>query len=255
MRATYRCSLGARAEAKVDYYGASGRVRGNVLYQVSVPDRVRFGVYSPFGVMLSSLTSDGQRFSMFDLEHKEFLEGPASACNVARFTRVPIPPHALVQLLRGEAPVLVHEPENATIAWESGYAVRIRGTRQAEQTLLLEPWGPDFHLPWQRQRVIVREVEVSQAGALLYRAELGEHQAAHTAPPGRDPDGLEPDLPPSGPPCDAPVPRVLMLEAPYADQDLAIRVKTVVHNPPLPGTAYVQLAPAGVRHRHAECSD
>ena len=50
-----------------------------------------------------------------------FLHGPASACNLARLTQVPVPGHALVYLLRGEAPLLARDPQQpATISWQSG---------------------------------------------------------------------------------------------------------------------------------------
>ena len=86
----------------------------------SAPDSVRFDVFSPFGVTLSTLTADGRDFALFDMKEKSFLRGPANTCNVARSTQVPVPPFALVQLLRGEAPVLVHEASQASIAWAPG---------------------------------------------------------------------------------------------------------------------------------------
>ncbi len=59
MHASQACSRGVSAEAKLDYIGPRGRLRGNVLYLMSVPDRVRLDLFSPFGAMLSTLTSDG----------------------------------------------------------------------------------------------------------------------------------------------------------------------------------------------------
>ena len=49
MRASHACSRGVSGEAKLDYFGEQGRVRGNLLYLVSAPDRVRLDVFSPFG--------------------------------------------------------------------------------------------------------------------------------------------------------------------------------------------------------------
>ena len=104
MRSTYACSRGIQGEAKIDYFGEQGRVRGNVLYKSMLPRRLRFDVFSPFGVTLSTLTSDGQRFMLFDLREKVMLQGQANTCNVARFTQVPVPPHALAQMFaRGSA--------------------------------------------------------------------------------------------------------------------------------------------------------
>src|SRR5688572_13248132 len=117
MRATFACNHGVQAESKVDYFGELGRVRGSTLFVTSRPDRVRFDVFSPFGMNLSTLTSNGSEFALLDFTSKRFFVGPARECNVARFLHVPVPPHALVTLLAGEAPVLVHEPAGSTVAW------------------------------------------------------------------------------------------------------------------------------------------
>src|SRR6185437_7623083 len=95
-----------------------GRIRGKVYLLAVVPDRVRIDAEA-FGNMVYSLTSDGREFQMLDVRQKELLHGPASPCNLARLTQVPIPGHALVSLLMGEAPVLVHQPQGATIAWDA----------------------------------------------------------------------------------------------------------------------------------------
>ena len=48
------CSRGVSAEAKLDYIGPGGRLRGNVLYLTEVPERIRLDLFSPFGAVLSS---------------------------------------------------------------------------------------------------------------------------------------------------------------------------------------------------------
>src|SRR6187397_2977280 len=83
MRATLACSRGIQGEAELDYFGEEGRVSGSVLYYASLPDRLRFDVISPFGVTVSTLTSDGKDFALYDLSNKSFLYGPATSCNVA----------------------------------------------------------------------------------------------------------------------------------------------------------------------------
>jgi hypothetical protein len=255
MKATYACSRGIRAEAKVDYFGDMGRVRGNVLYMGMMPDKVRFDIFSPFGVTISTLTSDGENFSLYDLRQKAFLQGPASTCNIARFTQVPVPPFALVQLLRGEAPVLVHTPDQASIEWAGwdGFAIQIRSKHQATQLIHLEPTEATWNQHWQKQDVIVRDVSVTQQGYDLYRAEMEDHEPAKTAAAMDDPDGLGAPLPPSGPSCSAPAPRRLRLEVPDADQELVLRVKELVHNPPLIDGVFRQPTPSGVRVQYADC--
>lgn len=254
MEQTYACSRGLKGDAKLTYFGDEGRVRGSVLYLTELPDRVRFDVVSPFGATLSTLTTDGKQFALYDLREKQFLHGPANACNLARFTRIPIPPHALVQLLRGEAPVLVHAPEAATIDWESGrYVVRIPSKHQASEEIHLEPVDADYGLDWTRQRVRVLKVAVEQAGVSLYRAELADHRAARTSAPLLDPDGIDPPLPPSGPACSAEVPSRIRLEVPGSGQELILSNTEVVHNPPLYAGVFEQRPPGGVVVRYSPC--
>ena len=254
MRATYACSRGLTGEAKIDYYDAKGRAKGNLLFVAMRPDRLRFDVFSPFGATLSTLTSDGKKFSLYDLREKRFLYGPANTCNVARFTRVPVPPHALVGLLGGEAPVLKHAPGQATIAWKSGeYIVTVAGDHQATEEIHLVPTPADWERPWAEQRLRVLEVKVAQAGIDLYHAELRGHEAAHTAAPLVDEEAEGPPVPPSGPSCDAEVPRRLRLEVPETEQDVLIAYQEVKHNPPLDGKPFTQPPPGGVSIEYAVC--
>ncbi|MEB2311323.1 MAG: hypothetical protein OZ921_07880 [Sorangiineae bacterium] len=256
MRASYACSRGVQGEAKLDYFGKEGRVRGNVLYLAALPDQLRFDVFSPFGAIISTLTSDGRDFALYDLRNKQFLHGPASTCNVARFTQVPVPPFALAQLLRGEAPVLVHSREQSSIEWSCGkYVIHLDSTRDAHEELHLEPLVADWDRPWQEQRVRVREVAVSQKGTELYRAVLDGHAPARTAGPLVDPDGLDPDVPPSGPACTAEIPRRIRLEVPGTEQDLILIDEEVAHNPPLIEGAFRQSPPPGVSVAEARCTD
>ena len=248
------CSRGLSGEGKIDYFGKEGRIRGSLLFMVASPDRVRLDVVSPFGATLSTLTSNGEVFSLYDLRQKVFLHGPASACNLAQFTHVPMPPHALVSLLRGEAPVLVHEPGAATLQWESGrYVVRISSSHSATQEIAISPSDADYDKPYAQQHLELSSVEVRQQNYVLYRAELEQHDPAATAPPRSDPDGIDADVPPSGPACSARVPRRLHLEVPAEEQDLVLTVSEIAHNPPLKAGAFEQRPPGGVVVRSSPC--
>ncbi len=261
MRETYACSRGISGEAKIDYFEAGTRVRADSLYVAALPSQVRFDVFSPFGLMLSTMTSDGEAFELYDLRQKVFLRGPASACNLERFSGVNVPPSVLVQLLRGEAPVLVHEPTDAAVAWERGlfgggrYRVDIAGRHQATECIRVVPAPEDWALPWQRQRLWVTSVEVRQADYLLYRATLDDHAVAATSGPMKDPDGIGHDIPPSGPPCRAPVPRRLRFEVLEGQKDMALRITKVVHNPPVAPGRFTQPVPSGVAVRDSYCSN
>ena len=256
MRATTSCSRALTSDAKIDYFGEAGRIRGSLLYVVAVPDKLRLDVVSPFGATVSTLTSDGHDFALFDLRQKQFLRGPANACNLGRFTHVPVPPAALVQLLRGEAPVLVHAPAAASIAWESGeYVLRIQSTRDASEEIHLQPLAQDYALPFSAQRVRVTEVRVAQQGIELYRAQLVGHRPAKMSGPRLDPDGLDPPVPPSGPNCQSEVPGRLRLQVPDGDQDVILENVDVSHNPPLAAQVFQQSAPGGVDVRYSPCTD
>lgn len=256
MRATTSCSRALTSDAKIDYFGEAGRIRGSLLYVVAVPDKLRLDVVSPFGATISTVTSNGHDFALFDLRQKQFLRGPANACNLGRFTHVPVPPAALVQLLRGEAPVLVHTPNAATIAWESGeYVVRIQSTRDATEEIHLQPLAQDYALPFASQRVRVTEVRVLQQGIELYRAQLVGHRPAKMSVARVDPDGLDPPIPPSGPTCQSEVPGRLRLQVPDGDQDVILENVEVSHNPPLSAQAFEQTPPGGVVVRYSPCAN
>jgi hypothetical protein len=254
MRATFACARGVRAEAKLDRLsGREGRLRGTVLFLAVSPQRVRFDAISPFGATVATLTSDGREFSLLDLREKTFTRGPATPCNLARLTQVPVPGHALVGLLRGEAPVLVHRPEAATLRWDGGgyYVVEVPSTNQARETLRLAPSPADFARPWGEQRLRVLDVRVEQQGYELYRAELDGHAPASTAPPLVDEDGVEPPVPPSGPACTVEVPRRIHVTVPPTDDDVLLSYRDVKLNPPLPEGTFRQPVPGGVRQQAA----
>jgi len=261
MRETLSCSRGMLGDAALDYFGDEGRVTGSVLYYAVLPDKLRFDVISPFGVTVSTLTSDGQAFALYDLQNKRFLYGPANACNVARFTRVPVPPFALVQLLRGEAPLLVHQPGQATLEWDSGlfssghYVLRVSSKHEATQEIHLVPTPDDFDKPWHVQRLRVLGVRVEKQGVPLYEATLKGHHPVSTRPSLPDPDGLMAPLPPSGPPCTAELPKSLRIEVPTSGQDVVFRNQEQWHNPPLPPGVFVQECPRGMSCRFSSCAE
>jgi hypothetical protein len=254
LHAQQACSRGVSGEGKIDYFGKEGRVRGSLLFLTTAPDSVRFDVVSPFGATISTLTSDGKDFALYDLRQKLFLRGPANACNLAKFTHVPMPPHALVSLLRGEPPLLKHAPPQATLAWEAGrYVIRISSLHQATEEIAISPSDADYDKPYGQQRVSLSSVEVRQQDYVLYRAELEQHEPATTAPPRTDPDGIDPDVPPSGPACQASVPRRLHLEVPAEEQDLVLSISEMAHNPPLTPSSFEQRPPGGVVIRSSPC--
>ena len=255
LRATESCSVALQAAAKIDHFGEHGRVRGDLLMFVGVPARLRMDVVSPFGVTLATLTSDGTHFALADLRDKRFYVGPASACNIARLTTVPIPGDVLVDLLRGQAPVLKHEPDAGTIAWSGKgyYVVSIPSTRTASEELHIAPRPDDLALPWSQQRMRLLDVVVHQYGEVLYHAELSGQATTPMAKERVDEAGIDPPLPPSGPFCDAELPRRIHVEVPDLREDVLFRYDQVTHNPPLPEGTFAQPPPAGMPMVNVEC--
>ena len=241
LRATGACEMALKAKAKLDHFGERGRVRGDLYMFAAVPARLRLDAISPFGVAVATLTSDGQSFALADLRDRRFYVGPASACNIARLTTVPLPAHVLVDLLRGQAPILKHDSPG-TIAWSQDgyYVVTLYGTRDAIERLHLAPRPEDLGKPWDQQRMRLLDVVVWQKGVLLYHATLGDHHAAPMSPPLVDSMGLEPTLPPSGPVCEAEVPQRIHVEVPQLGEDVVFRYDDIKWNPPLPEGTFVQ---------------
>jgi hypothetical protein len=172
---------------------------------------------------------------------------------------VPIPPFALVQLLGGSAPVIVHRPEQAELSWQSGffsgghYLLRINGNNQSLEELAVALHQDDFDKPWAEQRLRLENVRVAQRGVDLYHAALKGHRVVKTRAPEPDPDGLGPPTPSSGPPCSAELPKTLRIEVPTQGSDLVFRHKEQWHNPPLSPGVFEQRCPEGVSCTAATC--
>ena len=257
---TQDCGQGIGATAKIDRFGKGGRIRGDLLIFAFWPALLRMDVVGPMNVgVVATLTADQKVFTLSDLREKKFYFGPAKACNLARLTTVPMPGHVLVSLLRGEAPVLKHDDAAATIEWSRHgyYVVKIPSTRNAEEEIHIAPHPADIALPWNKQRMRVVDVEVRQEGIVLYHAALDDHAPAKSAGPRVDPDGIDPPIPPSGPACQAELPRTIHVEVPNKDEDVQFRYedKDLTWNPPLIENLFTQQPPAGLQIVRVTCED
>jgi hypothetical protein len=259
MKATYQCARGVKGEAKIDSFSERGRIRGKLLLFASRPSRLRFDLVSPppFNSIISTLTADDGRFSLLDVREKKFYEGPATACNIARLTEVPLEAHALVSLLGGQAPVLVHRDSDLQMEWNTDgyYVIRVPSTRGANEELHVTPTPADFQKHWSAQRMRVLDVRVAQQGIELYHANLEAHEWANTAPPMVDPDGIDPPIAPSGPPCTVEVPRKIEIEVKESGGDVLFRYDDVKVNPPLPPGVFTQPVPEGAERVRVECGN
>lgn len=264
LRETTSCSNAVQGEAGLTFAGDGRRLRGKVLYVVQTPEKVRFDVLSPFGVTLSTLTCDGEHFSLYDLGNKTMHYGEPTACNVERFTRVPAPPSVLVELLRGRPPVITHEAAQSSIEYQKGflasgrYHITLEGAGQVRESMDIGVHPDDYEAPLDRQRLRLLGVELERAGRPIYRAELSGHRAARRIEPKPDPEaialGVQPEEP-SGPSCAAEVPMHLAFEAPESGYELLLDNHEVGHNPPLAPAVFTQEVPGGVRAIESSCVD
>ena len=258
MKATYQCERGVRGDAKIDSFSERARVRGKLLLFGSRPSRLRFDLLSPppFNSIMATLTTDDGHFALVDLRERKFYEGPATACNIARLTEVPLEAHTLVSLLGGQAPLLVHQDAELRMEWnpDGYYTIRVPSTRGAIEELQVAPTPSDFQKPWSAQRLRVLDVRVAQQGIELYHASLGAHEWTSTAPAQVDPDGIDPPILPSGPQCTVEVPRTIHIEVKESGEDLLFRYEDVKVNPPLPPGVFTQPVPGGVERVHVECN-
>lgn len=256
------CSRAVQGEATLAVSSALIKIRGKMLYLAQAPENVRFDLYSDFGVTLSTLTSDGERFSLYSLEERAFWYGPAKTCNLARFTRVSVPPFALVELLRGRPPVLSHQPGDTRIRYarplfaKGRYVLEIEGEHAAKQRLEIGVAPEDLEKPLEEQRLRLLSVEVTQGGDLVYRVKLSEHAPAQRLEATVSAEEAEMGItasPPSGPTCGSEIPRLLEFKVPNQGYKLIISNDEVAHNPPIAPSVFQQSIPAGVRSERSDC--
>ena len=88
-----------RGLAKVKLVGKDRSVGFSQVLLVAFPDRLRAESLSPFGSPLLILASDGSDLEVLLPGEGRFLQGPASAENLRRFTRIPLRLADLVSLL------------------------------------------------------------------------------------------------------------------------------------------------------------
>jgi len=116
VRARQAQARSLRGDGKLDFWADGGRTKITVNLAVMRPGRLRFEAESPLsGHTVGTLVTDGDRFALLDVEHNRFLVGPALPCNVARMTRIPMPPDDVATILLGSAPVRPYEA--AEVGW------------------------------------------------------------------------------------------------------------------------------------------
>ena len=127
-----------RMRSTVEVYAAGERVKARQVVVAQQPDRFRFETLSPLDTTLSVVACDGGRLALYDLQAGRFLEGPATAPNIAALTRIPLTAPDLVRLLMGGAPNL-----SAVDGWAMAWDSRLGGyklSRRLEGGGMQELW-------------------------------------------------------------------------------------------------------------------
>lgn len=261
--ATYASVTGISGAAKIDYLGDNGRVRGDVSVLASGPARLRFAITANVVGAAGEVTSDGTRFEAEDKGHGRYIVGAAKPCNVAKVTQVPLPLEELVPMLWGMRPHLDGPIKCDSISWSGeGYYVVMLSQGGATKSgalaheLHVTPYPSDWDKPWSEQRLRLLGVNAWTAaneGDLVYRVTMKDHASTSTAKPISDPDGLNPDVPPSGPNVTVELPRTIRVEVPSKKSDVIFKYSEAWVNPPLIADAFHLIMKPGVPVEESTC--
>lgn len=220
-----------RAEADVDYFDDRGRVHLDAMMLMERPDRVRFDATTSFGSTGAILTSDGRHFALLDLRDNRFLRGQPCARNIARLIGVPLAANDVATLMLGGAPIIAHH--SASIRWDSSgyYVVTLRGDHGAVQIVHLALRAGDHTLAPEGQRTRLLMSEVRSGRRLVFRATFDDWRIV---------DGVAMAF-------------RIRFEEPRTETDALLRFSRIELNPELPGYAFSQRAPGGVRIQDVTC--
>ena len=215
-----------RGETKMDYMAPEGRTKVTVNLAVARPGRLRFEAENPIsGHTEGTLVTDGQKFALLDVRNNRFLHGPALACNVARMTRIAMPPDEVALILLGSAPILPHERA------EVGYT-RDGGGREV-LTLHLRDGGRERIAIARKTRDVVEAELLDRAGHSVWRLAHEDFRAVGNVR----------------------LPRKTKFVEPKGKADILIRYKDVEANADIPDKVFTLAPPTGVVARLVGCED
>lgn len=225
------------ASGSADQFGPQGRVRGHVEIYTRQPNQLRVDTFA-FNTLVSSLVSDGERFSM--QQGPEYVTGAARPCVAHRLLGVPLEGREVVAVLSGGAPLVGEQPSQ--VRWEDGrYVIDVRGAQQGvTERMEFDLPREQRELPPERQEPQLRRVVLRDANGV--RAEI-------TYDGYRAVQGM-------------PFPERVRLVMPRERVDMQIRFDrvepnwTVPPDPEVPGPPpdpFRLIVPAGVEPANFEC--
>ncbi|HOX42694.1 MAG TPA: DUF4292 domain-containing protein [Myxococcota bacterium] len=138
MRADLSRLESLRAAGSVDMRQGGQRIKAHVLYLAARPAWLRFETESFFEAPLSILVSDGERFTVWDLEQGRVIGGRATPANLGRMLPVPLDGAQLGALLLGEPPWIAYA-EAALSGGAAGrpYLLSLQNARE-RQTIVVD---------------------------------------------------------------------------------------------------------------------
>jgi outer membrane lipoprotein-sorting protein len=215
-----------RGETKMDYMSPEGRTKVTVNLAVARPGRLRFEAENPVtGTTEGTLVTDGRTFALLDPRANRFLRGPALACNVARMTRIAMPPDDVALILLGSAPLVAHERA------EVGHT-RDGGGREV-LTLHLRGGARERVLVSRKTRDVVEAELLDAAGRRVWHLVHEDFRAVGGAR----------------------LPRKTRFVEPRGKADILIRFKDVEANATIPDAVFTLAPPPGILVRTVGCED
>ncbi len=128
-------SLEGVARVHVVWQGKNATVTQVLLAEK--PDRFRAETLNPFGFgsPLLLMATDGSELAVMVPGEGLMFRGEASSRNLQRFTRLPLQPADLVQLLLYQVPLIPFEERSASVGSAGDFLLQLRGSEKRRQEL------------------------------------------------------------------------------------------------------------------------
>lgn len=239
LRATTEGCVAIAAEGRFSHKRRFEDVTTGSFTLLAAPNgHIRLDIHQPPLRTIGTFTSNGDTFAWMDWRERRVYVGPAAPCAararrdaVESLAHMPVAPHVLADLVRGQAPLEAGTHE--TLAWDRwGFYLLGQHTPQGSTGFELGIPPGDRDKFWQRQRLRVLRVRALAAGETTYDARLAGHARAAMSEGFAAMDD-ERAVPPSGPYCDAELPRTVTIDVPSRSETWTVAYEKVKWNPPL----------------------
>jgi hypothetical protein len=104
-----------QGEAKLGVRSPQGSGSLGMYLAVARPALLHLETMDFFGRPQAVLTTNGERFGLYQASEATFYEGPASAQNLSRFLPIQLPPRELTQLMLGQVPRIPFERASLSV--------------------------------------------------------------------------------------------------------------------------------------------